>query len=90
MAGLVTMDVTLGHQTAQVFNNAAEEAQALVNKVNGQVNQLEATWKGVSRDRFMPEYEGWKQDLMRCIQLLRDISTRIETETRQIEEADNA
>jgi WXG100 family type VII secretion target len=88
MAGLVQMDVTLGHQTATSFNNAADEVQGIVNRVDGQVNQLESTWKGISHDRFMGEYPGWKQDMTRFIQMLRDVSTRIEKETREIETAD--
>lgn len=90
MASLVQMDVALGHQTATAFNNAADEVQGIVNRVDGQTNQLEATWKGTSHDRFMGEYPGWKQDMTRFIQLLRDISQRIEKETREIETADQA
>lgn len=90
MAGLVQMDVTLGHQTATTFNTAADEVQGIVTKVDGAVNQLEATWKGISHDRFMGEYPGWQQNMKNFVQLLRDISTRIEKETREIEQADQA
>ena len=64
--------------------------QGIVTKVNGAVNRLEATWKGISHDRFMGEYPGWKQNMTNFIQMLRDISTRIEKETNEIEQADQA
>jgi WXG100 family type VII secretion target len=90
MSTMVQMDVPLGHQTAKAFTTAADEVQGIVSRVEGQVSQLEATWKGTSHDRFMGEYPGWQQDMKRFIQLLQAISQRIEKETTEIEQADQA
>lgn len=90
MAGLVSMDVALGHQTAKAFTAAADEVQGIITKVDGQVSQLEATWKGTSHDRFMGEYPGWQQNMKSFIQLLQQISQRVEKETTEIEQADQA
>ena len=86
----IRMDKDLGFSTADKFNAEADNIQGLVNNLNAQMDGLFATWEGVSRTRFEGEYTSAKNDMLRFVQLLRDISTRVRTETQQMVDADNA
>jgi WXG100 family type VII secretion target len=86
----IRIDKDLGFATADKFNAEADNIQGLVNGLNAQVDGLFATWEGFSKARFEGEYSSAKSDMLRFVQLLRDISQRIRTETQQMVEADNA
>jgi WXG100 family type VII secretion target len=90
MASIVKMDTGLGFATADKFNAEADNIQSLVNSLNAAMDNLNTTWEGTSRTRFEGEYTTAKNDMQKFIQLLRDISTRIRTETQQIVDADMA
>ena len=90
MASLVQMDTSLGFQTAEQFRQASDDVNTIINRIDAQVNQLDATWKGTSEVRFMSEYQAWKNDMLRFVQLLNDISTRVRKETQEIVDADTA
>ncbi len=87
---MIKIDKDLGFATADKFNAEADNIQTLVNGLNAQMDSLYTTWEGVSRTRFEGEYTTAKNDMTRFVQLLRDISTRIRTETQQMVDADNA
>ncbi len=86
----VKMDVNLGDATVQKLNNTASEAQTLFQNLDSQVQSLFATWQGNSRQRFEGDYAGWKQDFNRCTELFRQMAQRVQKETNEIRQADQA
>ncbi len=90
MSGLIRMDTTLGDQTAQRFNTAADQLQSMNQSVDAQIQALFSTWEGTSRQRFESEYMSWKQDLGRCVDQLRQIGQRVQKETNEMRQADQS
>jgi WXG100 family type VII secretion target len=75
-------------QVGSQFKQASSESQAMVNKLQQAMNQLEPEWEGLSRQRFYSEYQNWRNSMNQFVQLLDGVGRQLDDIARKFESVD--
>jgi WXG100 family type VII secretion target len=75
-------------QVGGQFKQASSESQAMVNKLQQAMNQLEPEWEGLSRQRFYAEYQNWRNSMNQFVQLLDGVGRQLDDVARKFESVD--
>jgi WXG100 family type VII secretion target len=70
------------------FKQASSESQAMVNKLQQAMNQLEPEWEGMTRQRFYSEYQNWRNSMNQFVQLLDNVGRQLDEVARRFEAVD--
>ena len=70
------------------FKQASSESQAMVNKLQQAMNQLEPEWEGMTRQRFYSEYQNWRNSMNPFLELLDNVGRQPVELARRFEAVD--
>lgn len=72
---------------ARQFRRESEACQAILNRIHSQVNGIQ--WEGMSKIRFMEEYERWREQMRQYINSLNGIAAQLDRIAIQFAQADH-
>ncbi len=81
------MNTDQARSTAAAMRQAAQEMQAVFNRVNSAVGALESQWQGNSASQFQAEYNAWRQRVQPSMNQLQELTARLQREIAQWEQA---
>jgi WXG100 family type VII secretion target len=65
------------HDVANQFNNASQESEQMVQRLEGTMNNLSPNWDGMTAQRFYGDYENWRNNMRQFVQLLAQVSQEL-------------
>jgi WXG100 family type VII secretion target len=88
MTDRITITPQEVRSVADQFNNASQESEQMVSRLESTINNLSATWEGMAKQRFYGDYENWRSTMRTYVQLLAQISQELRAIAQRIEDAD--
>lgn len=67
------------HEVANQFQNASQETEQMVQRLESTMNNLAPNWDGMTKQRFYSDYETWRSSMRNFVQLLSQISQELHT-----------
>ena len=77
MAGRIGITPDEVRGVATQFNNASQETEQMVGRLESTINNLAPTWEGMAKERFYGDYENWRSTMRNYVQLLAQISQEL-------------
>ncbi|MDM5154695.1 WXG100 family type VII secretion target [Bacillus sp. DX1.1] len=77
-------------QIASNFTNAASEAQQQINRLEGDINNLEGQWSGATQAKFRGNFNESKQAMQQYIPILQHISEELKKIANNFRNVDNS
>lgn len=71
---------------ARQFRHESEACQAILHRIHSQVNGIQ--WEGMSKIRFLEEYERWREQMRQYINSLNGIASQLEKVATLFAQAD--
>ncbi|MBN1266495.1 MAG: WXG100 family type VII secretion target [Anaerolineales bacterium] len=62
------------HQVANQFNQASQESEQMVQRLESTVNNLAPNWDGMTSQRFYSDYETWRTSMRQFVEMLGQVS----------------
>ena len=87
---IVRMDLDQARQTIDTMRRTLDELNSQLSGLNGSVNGLLGAWEGQAQRQFDGTWTGWYSRFQTAINELQPMISGLETERREMEEADNS
>lgn len=87
---IVRMDLDQAQQTIDTMRRTMDELTSQVNSLNGSVDGLLGAWEGRAQVQFHGTWGDWHTRFQTAIHELQPMITGLETERREVEEADSS
>ncbi|NQS92533.1 MAG: WXG100 family type VII secretion target [Chloroflexi bacterium] len=65
------------HQVAIKFEQAGSQSQEIVSTLQSTMSNLQPQWEGLTKERFYQEFEQWRSDMNRFVDLLGQIGQEL-------------
>jgi WXG100 family type VII secretion target len=65
------------YNVANQFNDASQESEQMVSRLEGTMNNLAPNWEGMTAQRFYSDYENWRNNMRQFVQLLAVVSQEL-------------
>jgi len=73
---------------ARQFEQAAEESNNMVSRLQSTMGTLDAEWDGVAQQRFYQDWQQWHGDMLRYGELLQNIAQQLHAVAARFRAAD--
>lgn len=77
MAGRITISPEHVEQIAKQFKQSSEESRQIVSNLTSVVQSMESEWEGVTKQRFIKEFQEADKQMKSFVQILDSISEEL-------------
>ena len=70
------------------FKQASSQSQQMVSTLQSTVNNLNAGWEGMTKQRFYQEFEQWRTSMTQFVELLNQIGVELDAIAERFAAAD--
>ena len=76
------------HEVGSQFQNASQESDQMVNRLQSTMSGLDPDWEGMTQERFYSDYEQWRTQMVGFVDLLNQIGEQLHNIAVRFEQAD--
>lgn len=77
-------------QAGNQFRQGSDQSRDILSRLRTTVNNLQAEWEGMTKERFYGEYQRWEQSMTQFVELLQSIGQQLDAIATRFEQADQA